>query len=39
MGRKLRDQRHIGDFHRWKDHDAGQQASERVLRDLKQAPE
>jgi hypothetical protein len=27
--------RHIGDFSRWKDHDAYQQAFERLLRDLK----
>ena len=32
---KLRDQRHIGDFRRWKDHDASQQAFYRVLCDLK----
>ena len=30
---KLRDQRNIGDFQRWKDHDAYQQAFDRVLRD------
>jgi hypothetical protein len=35
---KLRDQRNIGDFRRWKDHDANQQAFNRVLRDLKAAP-
>ena len=35
---KLRDQRNIGDFRRWKDHDAYQQAFSRVLRDLKAAP-
>jgi hypothetical protein len=35
---KLRDQRNIGDFRRWKDHDAYQQAFKRVLRDLKAAP-
>ena len=35
---KLRDQRHIGDFQQWKDHDAYQQAFNRVLRDLKAAP-
>jgi hypothetical protein len=35
---KLRDQRNIGDFRRWKDHDAYQQAFDRVLRDLKAAP-
>ena len=34
----LRDQRNIGDFRKWKDHDAYQQAFDRVLRDLKQAP-
>ncbi len=32
---KLRRTRHIGDFSRWKDHDAYQQAFERLLRDLK----
>jgi hypothetical protein len=32
---KLRFTRHIGDFSRWKDHDAYQQAFERLLRDLK----
>src|SRR5512132_3553035 len=35
---KLRDQRNIGDFQRWKDHDAYQQAFDRVLCDLKAAP-
>ena len=35
---KLRDQRHIGDFRQWKDHDAYQQAFDRVLRDLKATP-
>lgn len=35
---KLRDQRNIGDFRQWKEHDAYQAAFERVLRDLKQAP-
>ena len=35
---KLRDQRNIGDFRKWKDHDAYQQAFERVLRDLKTVP-
>ena len=29
--------RHIGDFRRWKNHDAYQKALERVLRDLKLA--
>jgi hypothetical protein len=32
---KLRDNRHIGDFRAWKDHDAYQKALERVLRDLR----
>ena len=32
---KLRDQRQIGDFRRWNDHDAYQQAFDKVLRDLK----
>jgi uncharacterized protein YjbI with pentapeptide repeats len=32
--RKLRDQRNIGDFRRWKDHDAYKESLERVLRDL-----
>jgi hypothetical protein len=27
--------RHIGDFTRWKEHDAYQKALERLLRDLK----
>jgi hypothetical protein len=31
----IRNTRHIGDFSRWKDHDAYQQAFERLLRDLK----
>jgi uncharacterized protein YjbI with pentapeptide repeats len=31
----IRRTRHIGDFSRWKDHDAYQQAFERLLRDLK----
>jgi hypothetical protein len=31
---KLRDQRNIGDFRRWKDHDGYKQSFERVLRDL-----
>ena len=34
---KLRDNRLIGDFIRWKDHDAYRKTFERVLRDLKQA--
>jgi hypothetical protein len=33
--RLLRGQRHIGDFTRWKDHDAYSKALERLLRDLK----
>jgi hypothetical protein len=32
--RKLRDQRHIGDFRRWQDHNAYQQSFQRMLRDL-----
>jgi hypothetical protein len=32
--RKLRDQRNIGDFRRWKDHDAYQLSFQRMLRDL-----
>jgi hypothetical protein len=32
---KLRRSRNIGDFRRWKDHDAYQKALERVLRDLR----
>jgi hypothetical protein len=35
---KLREQRNIGDFRKWKDHDAYQQGFERVLRDLKTVP-
>ena len=35
--RRLRIQRNIGDFRRWKDHDAYQKVLERVLRDLKVA--
>jgi hypothetical protein len=31
----IRRQRHIGDFQRWKDHDAYQHAFQRLLRDLK----
>jgi hypothetical protein len=31
----IRRTRHIGDFVRWKDHDAYQQAFQRLLRDLK----
>jgi hypothetical protein len=36
---QLRDQRHIGDFQHWKDHDGYKRAFERVLRDLKRAGE
>jgi hypothetical protein len=32
--RKLRDQRNIGDFLKWKDHDAYQVGLNRILRDL-----
>jgi hypothetical protein len=32
--RKLRDQRNIGDFTRWKDHDAYCKSFERLMRDL-----
>ncbi|MEM9670661.1 MAG: toll/interleukin-1 receptor domain-containing protein [Pseudomonadota bacterium] len=32
---KLRDNRHIGDFTRWKEHDAYKATFERVLRDLR----
>jgi hypothetical protein len=32
----IRRTRHIGDFENWKDHDAYQQAFERLLRDLKE---
>jgi hypothetical protein len=35
--RKLRDNRNIGDFRKWKDHYACEMALERVLRDLKMA--
>jgi TIR domain len=31
--RKLRDQRNIGDFQKWKEHDAYQKALERLLRE------
>jgi uncharacterized protein YjbI with pentapeptide repeats len=34
---KLRDNRHIGDFRRWKDHDAYAKVLERLLRDLRVA--
>jgi hypothetical protein len=32
---KLRDNRNIGDFRAWKDHDAYQHTLERLLRDLR----
>ena len=32
---KLRDNRNIGDFRRWKDHDSYQKALDRLLRDLR----
>jgi hypothetical protein len=32
---KLRDNRNIGDFRAWKDHDAYQRTLERLLRDLR----
>ena len=32
---KLRDNRHIGDVPRWKEHDAYQKALDRLLRDLR----
>src|SRR5205807_176096 len=32
---KLRDNRHIGDFSRWKKHEVYQRVFERLLRDLK----
>jgi hypothetical protein len=36
--RKLRDQRNIGDFRQWKDHDASKQSFERVPRDQPNQP-
>jgi uncharacterized protein YjbI with pentapeptide repeats len=36
--RKLRDQRNIGDFQRWKHHDAYKESSKRLLRDLTITP-
>jgi transcriptional regulator with XRE-family HTH domain len=36
---KLRDQRNMGDFRRWKDHDGYARSFERVLRDLKLSSE
>jgi hypothetical protein len=35
--RKLRDQRNIGDFTRWKEHDAYQKSFERLMRGLRVA--
>lgn len=35
LAAEIRRTRQIGDFSRWKDHDAYQQAFERLLRDLK----
>jgi hypothetical protein len=35
----IRRTRHVGDFRRWKDHDAYQKTFERLLRDLKAADE
>jgi hypothetical protein len=35
---KLRAERNIGDFRRWKDHDAYKESFERVVRDLTQMP-
>jgi hypothetical protein len=32
---KLRNNRHIGDFRRWKDHNAYQHTFDRLLRDLR----
>jgi hypothetical protein len=36
--RRLRDQRSVGDFRRWKEHDAYKQSFERVVRDLTVPP-
>jgi hypothetical protein len=36
---KLRDQRNIADFRRWKDHDGYKWSFGRVLRDLKMSAE
>jgi len=36
--RRLRDQRNIGDFRCWKDHDAYKTSFERLVRDLTIAP-
>jgi hypothetical protein len=35
---KLRDNRNIGDFRHWKDHDAYQKTLARLLRDLRIEP-
>ena len=35
---KLRDNRNIGDFRNWKDHDAYQKTLARLLRDLRIEP-
>jgi hypothetical protein len=35
----LRRQRHIGDFTRWKDHDAYKKSFERVLREANKKPD
>jgi hypothetical protein len=35
---KLRDNRNIGDFRHWKDHDAYQKTLARLLRDLRVEP-
>jgi hypothetical protein len=35
---KLRDNRNIGDFRNWKDHDAYQKTLARLLRDLRVEP-
>jgi hypothetical protein len=35
---KLRADRHIGDFRRWKDHDPYKRSFERAVRDLTPAP-
>ncbi len=36
---KLRDQRNIGDFRNWKNHDRCKTSFDRVLRDLRRAAE
>jgi hypothetical protein len=35
VGARQRRTRHIGDFTRWKEHDAYQKALDRLLRDLR----